>query len=148
MTVYSFYLFDRHGTCLHYEEWKRPRGAMDGDGDGDRKNMFGLIFALRNMTVKLSSGDDRNTRRGVPKYFVTDVYALHYFETMTGLRFILTTGSDFDRSSDISANLAHIYAHIFVPNVVLNPLYTPGTPIENATFLKQLDHYVRGLPCF
>lgn len=148
MTVYSFYLFDRHGTCLHYEEWKRPRGAMDGDGDGDRKNMFGLIFALRNMTFKLSSGDDRNTRRGVPKYFVTDVYALHYFETMTGLRFILTTGSDFDRSSDISTNLAHIYAHIFVPTVVLNPLYTSGTPIENTTFSKQLDHYVRDLPCF
>lgn len=148
MTVYSFYLFDRHGTCLHYEEWKRPRGAMDGDGDGDRKNMFGLIFALRNMTAKLSSGDDPNKRRGVPKFFITDVYALHYFETMTGLRFILTTSCDFDRNSDISASLAHIYARIFVPTVILNPLYTPGSPIETVAFSKQLDQYVRDLSCF
>lgn len=148
MTVYSFYLFDRRGTCLHYNEWDRPRPLPGGDHDGDRKNMFGLVFALRNMTGKLASGEVQTARRGIPKYFVTDVYALHYHETLTGLRFILTTGSDFDRNVDITEHLAHIYANIFVPTIVLNPLYVPGTVVNNIAFSKQLDQYVRSLQCF
>lgn len=138
MTVFSFYLFDRSGTCLLYHDWTRRRPARDA-GD-DQKNMFGLLFALRNFATKLSSD-------GLPKYFVTDVFALHYFETPTGLRFVLTTSTDFG-GVDVSKHLSEVYATVFVEYVVKNPLYHRGDPICSDMFLSKLDTYIRSLPCF
>lgn len=197
MVVYSFYLFNRNGTCLLYHEWKRPHQVHTADDD--QKTMFGMLFALRNFSIKLSStknihgggqsvasaessvlaaksekDDNTNSRTnnssksngnstaamnpsatstfdgvipGMPKFFITDTYALHYYETLTGLRFVLTTSNDFG-DLDVSAHLSHIYANIFVQYVVNNPLYTPLTPITIPAFTTKLDNYVRQLPCF
>lgn len=144
MTVFSFYLFDRSGTCLTYKQWKRPR-QID-DADDDQKNMFGMLFALRNFASKLSPKQEDGVS-GIPKFFITDVYALHYFETPTGYRFVLTTGADFG-DVDVSHHLSEIYATIFVQLVLKNPLYVVGQPIEISTFATRLDEYVRELPCF
>ena len=141
MTVYCFYLFDRTGTCLCYREWKRPRPVQDA-GD-DQKNMFGMLFALRNFSIKLSP-DPNN---GVPNYFITDVYALHYFETPSGLRFVLTTSNDFG-SIDVVKNLREIYSDVYVEYAIKNPLYRRGTEIKSKLFLSKLDSYVKDLPCF
>lgn len=141
MTVFSFYLFDRAGTCLVYKEWKRTVKAIDTDDD--QKNMFGMLFALRNFSQKLSP----NAQTGTPHFFVTDVYALHYFETATGLRFVLTTSRDFG-GRDMVRHLREIYSDIYVEYAVKNPLYVQGTPITAPFFLQRLDSYVRSLPCF
>lgn len=141
MTVYSFYLFDRTGTCLCYHEWHRPKKV--DDSSDDQKNMFGMLFALRNFSMKLSPNPDA----GTPRVFVTDVYALHYFETLSGLRFVLTTSSDF-RAVNITKHLAEIYSEVYVQYVVKNPLYVRGTQIKSDLFTTKLDAYVRNLPCF
>lgn len=141
MAVYSFYIFDRTGTCLCYYEWQRT--LQPADSSNDRKNMFGMLFALRNFSMKLSP----DPSRGVPTYFVTDVYALHYFETPTGLRFVLTTSSDFG-NVEIAKCLQDIYDTIYVEYVVKNPLYVRGAEIKSDFFLKKLDDFVRALPCF
>lgn len=141
MAVFSFYLFDRTGTCLCYYEWKRTRPPQDISDD--QKNMFGMLFALRNFSMKLSPDADR----GIPTFFVTDVYALHYFETPTGLRFVLTTSNDF-KGVDVSKALREIYDSVYVECVVKNPLYTRGSEIKSELFLTKLDDYVRALPCF
>lgn len=141
MTVYSFYLFDRTGSCLCYYEWQRPKKVADSSDD--QKNMFGMLFALRSFSMKLSPDE----KAGVPKHFVTDVYALHYFETPTGLRFVLTTSNDF-RSVNITKHLAEIYSEVYVEYVVKNPLYLRGTAIKSQMFSEKLDAYVKSLPCF
>lgn len=141
MTVYSFYLFDRVGTCLCYHEWKRPKAVQDASDD--QKNMFGMLFALRNFSMKLSP----DPAAGVPKYFVTDVYGLHYFDTPTGLRFVLTTGTDFG-TADVTRHLREIYSDVYVEYAIKNPLYKKGTEIKSELFLTKLDTYVRSLPWF
>lgn len=181
MTVYSFYLFNRSGVCLIYNEWKRPHQVHSADDD--QKHMFGMLFALRDFSIKLSSPPSPSPSpspslappssttkttsdtatpsqppstminiespgiQGLPKYFITDSYALHYFETPTGLRFVLTTSTDFGQL-DVSKHLSHIYASIYVQYVVKNPLYTPFTPISIPVFSSKLDEYIRQLPCF
>ena len=141
MTVYSFYLFNRDGTCLCYREWQRPKKVLDNFHD--QKNMFGMLFALRGFAMKLCQDD----AAGIPKYFVTDVYALHYFQTPTGLRFVLTTSRDF-RSVNVTKHLAEIYSRVYVEFVVKNPLYIRGTPIKSQLFVDKLDAYIKSLPCF
>lgn len=142
MVVYSFYLFDRSGSCLLYREWHRKLKSCEASDD--QKNMFGMLFALRNLTAKLSPQQQQST---LPKYFITDVYALHYFETPTGLRFVLTTSPDFG-NVDISHFLSNVYENAFVHFVLHNPLYVRGAPADMPKFLNKLDQYVRQLPCF
>lgn len=141
MTVYCFYLFDRSGTCLCYREWKRT--VKVHDASDDQKNMFGMLFALRNFSMKLSPAP----ASGVPNFFITDVYALHYFETPTGLRFVLTTSKDFG-DLDVVRHLGEIYSDIYVEYAMKNPLYRKGTPIKSDRFLSKLDTYVKAMPCF
>lgn len=141
MAVFSFYLFDRTGTCLCYHEWQRTKPPQDASDD--RKNMFGMLFALRNFSIKLSP----DAERGVPTFFVTDVYALHYFESPTGLRFVLTTSNDF-KGVDVSNCLREIYDSVYVEYVVKNPLYKRGSEIKSELFLTKLGDYVQALPCF
>lgn len=109
----------------------------------DHKNMFGMLFALRNFSIKLSP----DAESGIPSFFVTDVYALHYFETPTGLRFVLTTSNDF-KEVDVSHALSQIYETVFIEYVVKNPLYTRGKVIESELFITKLDDFVRALACF
>lgn len=141
MTVFSFYLFDRAGTCLVYREWKRTMKLADASDD--QKNMFGMLFALRNFSQKLSPTPDA----GMPHFFITDVYALHYFETPTGLRFVLVTSREFG-GRDVVRHLREIYSDIYVEYAVKNPLYVRGAPITSYFFLQKLDTYIKSLPCF
>lgn len=141
MGVYSFYLFDRAGTCLYYRAWNREHRALSPVDD--EKTMFGMLFALRTFTIKLAPSGGV----GVPRYYATDCYALHYFETPTGLRFVLTTTKDFG-SVDIARHLREIYSEIYVEFVVKNPLYRRGTVISSELFSTKLDSYVQSLPCF
>lgn len=141
MAVFSFYLFDRTGNCLCYRDWQRTRPPLDRSDD--QKNMFGMLFALRNFSIKLSP----DPAKGVPTYFVTDVFALHYFETPSGLRFVLTTSSNFG-NIDIAKSLQEIYDSIYVEYVAKNPLYVRGSEIKSEFFMTKLDNFVRALPCF
>lgn len=142
MAVYSFYLFDRLGTCLFYRSWSRTL-HIHGPED-DQATMFGMLFALRTFALKLSPGAAPS---GVPRYFATDAYALHYFETPTGLRFVLTTSKDFG-AVDVARHLREIYAEVYVEFVTKNPLARREDPIQSSLFSSKLDAYVRNLACF
>eukprot|EP00871_Galdieria_phlegrea_P004873 jgi/Galph1/5387/GphlegSOOS_G4051.1 len=139
MTVYAFYLFDRKGNCLCYREWYRPK--LMKDATQDQKNIFGLLFALKNFCGKLSLQQPG----GNLKNYSTDVYSLHYFETATGLRFILLTSRG---TGDLSGVLKDMYLNVFVETVTMNPLYVQGKSITSQLFLSKLDSFVKGLACF
>jgi trafficking protein particle complex subunit 1 len=144
MTVHAFYLFDRTGACLCYREWSRALTVHTPEDD--QKTMFGMLFALRTFTLKLSPAGGA-PGAGVPRYFATDAYALHYFETPTGLRFVLTTSNDFG-AVDVARHLREIYAEVYVEYVVKNPLARRGDRVQSPLFLAKLDSYVKSLACF
>lgn len=144
MAIYCFYLFDRRGVCLCYREWARAQSVHTREDD--QKTMFGMLFALRNFAAKLAPAGV-SPADAAPRLFKTDVYALHYFETPTGLRFVLTTSRDAG-APDIVDRLRDIYADIFVEYVIRNPLYVTGTPIVSDLFTSKLDAFVQALSCF
>lgn len=53
MVCFTFYVFDRKGTCLHYKEWYRPKPVSQGAGtlEDDQKQLFGLFWTLGNFVA-------------------------------------------------------------------------------------------------
>ncbi|TPX43564.1 hypothetical protein SeLEV6574_g04991 [Synchytrium endobioticum] len=120
-------------------------GASASGGDipfeEEAKLVYGVIFSLRNMTTKL-------TGKGVGDGFIsyrTSVYKLHYFETATGLKFVLNTDPNMESCREA---LRQIYAQIYVEYVTKNPLVKYDTPITNELFRVTLQKFVRSMPGF
>ncbi len=72
----------------------------------------------------------------------TSTYKLHYYETATGLRFVLLTDL---AAGDMRDVLRHIYAALYVGILVKNPLWKPDETITDPSFVSQLDGYIAGL---
>ena len=72
----------------------------------------------------------------------TSEYRLHYFESASGLRFVLTTDL---AAMDMREALRHIYAQIYVECLTKNPLYSTGEPISCPLFTQTLDRFMSSL---
>ncbi|VUC28291.1 unnamed protein product [Clonostachys rosea] len=143
MTVYSFYIFDRHTECIYTKSWlpttDRPASSQTTSSD-DAKLIFGTVFSLRNMIRKLGGDDDAFIS------FKTANYKLHYYETPSNLRFVLLT----DTGTLSMRNVLHqIYINLWVEYVVKNPLspveHKGGEGVKNELFELGLDQFIRGL---
>ena len=96
--------------------------------------MFGFLFSLKQLVGKMSP------KRGGGFYACsTSAYKLHYLETASGFRFVLTTDL---ATSDMREVLRHIYSQIFVECLTKNPLYHPGEPISCSLFTETLEKYM------
>ncbi|TQV94514.1 hypothetical protein V2A60_005557 [Cordyceps javanica] len=158
MTVYSFYIFDRHTECIYSKSWlpasvSRPNSSTGApattaavttpahaSSSDDAKLIFGTIFSLRNMARKLGGDDDAFIS------FRTGQYKLHYYETPANLRFVLLT----DTAAPSMRNVLHqIYINLWVEYVVKNPLapveHKGGDGVHNELFELGLDQFIRGL---
>ncbi|OAA33106.1 Sybindin-like protein [Moelleriella libera RCEF 2490] len=143
MTVYSFYIFDRHTECIYAKSWlpsSQPGSRSDNTRSDDAKLIFGTIFSLRNMVRKLGGDDDAFIS------YRTGQYKLHYYETPANLRFVLLT----DTQSPSMRNVLHqIYINLWVEYVVKNPLapveHKNGEGVRNELFELGLDQFIRGL---
>ncbi|EOO02824.1 putative transport protein particle subunit bet5 protein [Phaeoacremonium minimum UCRPA7] len=160
MTVFSFYIFDRHTECIYTRTWPsssssdRPiSGAPTSNGTtttggrsavakarDDAKLIFGTVFSLRNMVRKLGGDDDAFIS------YRTAQYRLHYYETPSSLRFVMLT----DTATLSMRNVLHqIYINLWVEYVVKNPLapveHKGGDGVKNELFELGLDQFVRGL---
>lgn len=138
--IFNLYVYNKHGVCLLYHEWKRLNLAA-GSAAADQKLMFGFLFSLKQIVSKLTP------ESGMPGFHAcsTNKFKLNYYETATGLRFVLNTDP---QSGDMRECLRHIYSNIFVEFASKNPLYAPGDPLDNDIFIQALDGYVRSLPAF
>ncbi|KAK1827915.1 putative sybindin-like family protein [Podospora conica] len=167
MTIYSFYIFDRHTECIYSKSWlhpslteppprltpsepstnttntgpgrpdRRSRAARAGD---DAKLIFGTVFSLRNMVRKLGGDDDAFIS------YRTGQYKLHYYETASSVRFVMLT----DTAAPSMRNVLHqIYINLWVEYVVKNPLapveHKGGAGVRNELFEMGLDQFIRGL---
>ena len=135
MKLFTFYIFNAKGECMHYRNWARERAG--GDETTEHKTLFGLFFTLKDFARQL---DPTGGEHGACNFyaFTTNNYKLHYFETATGIRMMLTTDV---RAGDLQAIMRHIYANIYVEYVVKNPALSPLEPFESAAFDEALDAY-------
>ncbi|CRK94665.1 CLUMA_CG008165, isoform A [Clunio marinus] len=140
MTIYNLYIFDKHGTLLYYAEWNRVKQSGITK-DEEAKLMYGSLFSIKSFVSKISPIDPREGFL----FYKTNKYALHYFETPSGLKFVLNTDTS---STGVKEILQQLYAKIFVEYVIRNPLWTPGTPIASDLFKVKLDDFIKQCPIY
>lgn len=103
--------------------------------------MYGSLFSIKSFVSKISPIDPREGFL----FYKTNKYALHFFETPSGLKFVLNTDIF---STGVKEILQQLYAKVFVEYAVRNPLWTPGTPITSDLFKLKLDEFIRQCPMF
>ncbi|ESP03230.1 hypothetical protein LOTGIDRAFT_137721 [Lottia gigantea] len=140
MTIYNFYVFDRNGTCLYYVDWNR-RKQSGMSADEEYKLMYGMIFSIKSFVNRISPTDVKDGFMS----FKTSQYKLHFFESLSGLKFIMNTDLNVGNIRD---NLKQIYSTIYVEYVVKNPNCELDKQITSDLFRTKLDDYIKGLPFF
>ncbi|ODQ54998.1 snare-like protein [Saitoella complicata NRRL Y-17804] len=152
MTIYEFYVFDRHCECIYYKEWNRrpdrstPQPSADGNlaNHDNAKLLFGVIYSIRNMTKKLSGQSDNSFVS-----YRTSKYKTHYYETPSLLKFVLITSPN---EANMRQILHQIFVNLWVEYVVKNPLspveHTGGKGVAVELFELGLETFVRGLEQF
>ncbi|KAK3111251.1 Trafficking protein particle complex subunit BET5 [Teratosphaeriaceae sp. CCFEE 6253] len=154
MSVYSFYIFDRHTECIYSKRFTptsntqpahttklntdAPASLRRANKDSDdAKLVFGTIFSLRRMCRQLGGGDDQFLS------YRTGEYKLHYFETPTQLKLVLLTDP---RVGNMRTVLHQIWATLFVEYVVKSPLapteHTGGKGVANELFEGGLERFM------
>ena len=111
--LHCLYVYNRHGTCLYYEEWNREHHGSETQYD-DEMLMFGLVFSMRELTKQMSPTEVTSFNT-----FNSAVYKVHDYQTATGLRFILCSDHAVE---DLTKHLLYIYKNIYVEYVSKNPL--------------------------
>ncbi|XP_055380668.1 trafficking protein particle complex subunit 1 [Condylostylus longicornis] len=135
MTVYNLYIFDKYGTLLYYGEWNRLKKSGI-TLEEEAKLMYGMLFSLKSFVNKISPTDPKD---GFLNY-KTSKYALHYFETPSGLKFVINTDVV---STNVKEVLQQLYSKIWVEYVVRDPLWVPGAPVTSDLFKSKLDEFIR-----
>lgn len=125
MTIYSFWIFDRHCNCIFDREWTLPSNPESGttnskQNDDIAKLLYGMIFSLRSLANKLTSDSEENgLSRNDIRSISTGKFRIHTYCTATGLWFVLLT--DFKPFNYVKV-LKHIYSDIYVRFVSSNYL--------------------------
>lgn len=79
--------------------------------------------------------------------YKTSKYRLNYFETPSGVKFVLNT--DFSVNHPLVRDLLkNLYSQIFVEYVVKNPMYTAGETVNSELFTSKLDDMIRASTIF
>lgn len=147
MTIYAFYIFDRHCSCIYSREFslRGDSGSLNTNNESDvAKLLFGMVYSLKNMAQKLAPDTVPNLLRS----FSTGYYRVHFLESLTNFKFALVSDLSVDCLQD---QLWHLYSDIFVNTVAFNalsPVEFGESKIQNAHFVSQSDSYLRSLTVF
>ncbi|KAF2170991.1 hypothetical protein M409DRAFT_63987 [Zasmidium cellare ATCC 36951] len=164
LSVYSFFIFDRHTECIYSKRWTTPpsqtsqtqrttHGSLPNGttttaisskrankDTNDAKLIFGTIFSLRRMVRQLGGQDDLFLS------YRTGEYKLHYFETPTQLKFVMLTDT---RVGSMRTVLHQIWATLYVEYVVKSPLapveHKAGVGVANELFEGGLESFMRSI---
>ncbi|XP_061566075.1 trafficking protein particle complex subunit 1 [Cololabis saira] len=140
MTVHNLYIFDRNGTCLYYNDWNRKKQAGISKEE-EFKLMYGMLFSIRSFVSKMSPLDMKEGFQS----FQTSKYRLHYYETPSGLKFVMNTDLSVPNARE---TLQHIYSNLYVELIVKNPGVSWTQTLDSELFSSRLDAFIRALPFY
>ncbi|KAJ2710251.1 Trafficking protein particle complex subunit BET5 [Coemansia spiralis] len=127
--------------------WPTKPGAQPAQRnvamEEEAKLVYGIVFSTRNIISKLSGRAQAGNGGGFMS-LATNTYRMHYYESPTGVKFVLNTDVG---TTSMQPVLEMIYRNIYVEYVVKNPLFhvdpSVSTPIENDYFRAVLNNYIR-----
>jgi hypothetical protein len=79
-----------------------------------------------------------NGKPGIISSFTTSTYKMHFFQTATGYMFVLMTSPGV---GNLTAKFQKFFREVFLPTVVMNPLYKLDTPIALPPFEIALEKF-------
>jgi len=133
-TPYSLLIYSTRTTeCIYHREWQVPQDGTDSKGDREHL-LFGLLFSLRRTALKMSPVD----KPSMLSTLTTTGYKLHFYQTSSGYMFALFTPSNV---KNMRKNLINFFSHVFLPHVVMNPLYEIDTKINLSSFDMAVDQF-------
>ncbi|GAB4821347.1 hypothetical protein N2152v2_008393 [Parachlorella kessleri] len=117
----------------------------------DFKLMFGLFWSMKTFASAMDPKNMSKQPVGAPmrigdacgfQSFKTSNYKLHFFESPSGVKFVLTTDPSV---GTLTEQLQYIYSTLYLDYVMKNPLYTPGEPFLFEPFSSGLNKYMRAV---
>lgn len=149
MTIYGFFIFDRHCSCIYSREFSHAPndvGSVNKNNDSSMaKLLFGLLYSLKNLSQKLGADPDSTN---LLRSFSTGVYRVHFLESLSNFKFVLVSDLAVD---NLQPQLWWLYLDIFLNTVVRNalaPVEFGSSRILNSSFIKESDSYLTALPMF
>ena len=133
ITKYSLLIYSTHvDACIYHKEWN---SAPDTETKEDRERLlFGLLFSLRRTASKMSPRD----KPGQLSSLTCSGYKLHFYQSASGYMFVLLTQPQCPNLRD---SLFSFFTQVFLPNVVMNPLYELNQPIRIPAFDAAVDAF-------
>ena len=130
MSIYEMLIFNRKGDCIFHLDLTKN---LDFDDkvkiSGRRKLIFGLLLSLKHY-VKMLSAEEF-------KWYSTDKYKLHFYELMTGIKFVLISSPKI--AGDLTHLLKNIYIYQYIPFLSKNIAYELGTQIKCKHFRDNIE---------
>lgn len=172
MTIYSFFIFDRHCNCVYNREYThsvnpasstpitqgRAEGQINKNNDADNsKLLFGILYSLKTIATKLVSDDSAHNEL---KQLTIGQFRVHFWESLTRFKFVIITDL---QVQSLQHELWQLYSHFFVKYVVENALLPVEFKwkdddalreneiygkINNGKFIQETDQYLKSLPIF
>jgi hypothetical protein len=131
--IFTLYIFDRHCNCVFFHSWnKKDKTVIDKKVLEDSKLVYGIVFSLKNIVAKLKNDKLLCYR--------TDSYKLHFFESLSSIRFVLFTD---DQMPTLSETLQQLY-ELYVEHVSRSTIDIT----QNEPFRVAVDQYIRSVPGF
>lgn len=139
--IFNLYIYNKSGTCIYYEEWNRKKPSANLAEE--QKLLFGMLFSMKSFVTK-TSPKPIDDKIGFHCY-KTSTYKLHFYETLTNVKFIVFTDPN---TADLREELKKLHSHIYVEYVVKNPLYKMGDVIKSELFVSSLQRFIKSLPSY
>ncbi|XP_055688494.1 trafficking protein particle complex subunit 1 [Lutzomyia longipalpis] len=133
--IYNFYIFDKQGNLLYYQEWTRLKQSGI-TCEEEAKLMYGMIYSMKSFVNKISPTDIRDGYI----HYKTNKNALHILETSSGLKFVMNTDT---ASTGVKEFMNQFYLKIWLEYVVKNPFCLPEKPITSELFKAKCDEFIK-----